>query len=69
MNKRTVKKSDQALQKPLPATQVIPRPIEGEIKKVEELPSVEWGDRINSGKNIARAGKDRGFVPGAMPSK
>jgi hypothetical protein len=34
-------------------------------KKVEELPSVEWGERLNSGKAIARGGKKTGFVPGA----
>ena len=34
-------------------------------KKVEELPSVEWGERLNSGKTIARGGKTTGHVPGA----
>lgn len=34
-------------------------------KKVEELPSVEWGERLNSGKAIARGGKTTGHVPGA----
>ena len=47
----------------------IPKPVDGEQKPVDELPTVEWGDRINSGKSIARGGKDSGFVPGAMPSK
>jgi hypothetical protein len=34
-------------------------------KRVEELPTVEWGERLHSGKVIARGGKDKGFVPGA----
>jgi hypothetical protein len=37
-------------------------------KKVEELPSVEWGERLGSGKAIARGGKKAGFVPGASPA-
>jgi len=37
-------------------------------KRVEELPSVEWGERLNSGKTIARGGKESGFVPGATPT-
>ncbi len=37
-------------------------------KKLEELPSVEWGERLNSGKAIARGGKTTGHVPGASPA-
>lgn len=40
-----------------------------ENKQLEQLPSVEWGERIDSGKAIARCGKDAGYVPGATPSK
>lgn len=38
-----------------------------DTQELEKLPSVEWGERIDSGKAIARGGKDTGFVPGAMP--
>lgn len=37
--------------------------------EVEQNPSVEWGDRLHSGKTIARGGSDSGYVPGAMPSR
>jgi hypothetical protein len=39
-----------------------------EEKKVEELPSVEWGERLGSGKAIARGGRKAGYVPGASPA-
>jgi len=32
---------------------------------VERDPAVEWGERIATGKDIARGGKKKGFVPGA----
>ncbi|MFT3883632.1 MAG: hypothetical protein QM703_28790 [Gemmatales bacterium] len=50
-------------------TQSVPRQTDADQKHVEELPTVEWGDRIHSGKSIARGGKEDGFVPGAMPAK
>jgi len=50
-------------------TQPAPKQADVEHKQVDELPSVEWGDRINSGKSIARGGKENGFVPGAMPAR
>lgn len=40
-----------------------------ENKELEQLPCVEWGERIDTGKIIARGGKDSGYVPGAFPSK
>lgn len=39
-----------------------------EQKELEKLASVEWGERLASGKAIARAGKETGFVPGATPT-
>jgi hypothetical protein len=32
---------------------------------VEKEPAVEWGERIDTGKTIARGGKEAGHVPGA----
>lgn len=40
-----------------------------ENNQLEQLLNVEWGERIDSGKAIARGGKDAGYVPGATPSK
>lgn len=31
-------------------------------------PAEEWGERLDTGKRIARGGKDRGRVPGANPN-
>lgn len=33
----------------------------------EHEPAVERGERIATGKAIARGGRDSGFVPGAQP--
>lgn len=31
----------------------------------ETTPAQEWGDRVNTGRSIARGGQDSGAVPGA----
>lgn len=38
------------------------------VEKTEQDPAVERGERINSGKQIARSGKEQGKVPGAEKS-
>lgn len=38
-----------------------------EPDSVEDVPAVDRGERIATGKGIARGGKDSGFVPGADP--
>lgn len=35
----------------------------------ENEPAVERGERIATGKAIARGGKSTGFVPGAVPDR
>jgi len=69
MNKKKHKKSKHTAQQRAvpdhPASSLVDR----ELRQVDELPCVEWGDRINSGKNIARGGKSDGYVPGAMPAR
>ncbi len=44
-------------------------PSPSETEKTERDPAVERGERLQSGKDIARGGKERGPVPGASPSK
>jgi hypothetical protein len=40
--------------------------VEGkDIEEVARDPSIERGERLDSGKTIARGGKDDGHVPGA----
>jgi hypothetical protein len=34
-------------------------------KELEKNPAVEWGERLDSSKAIARGGRSSGFVPGA----
>ncbi len=69
MKKPKPQKRSQCHNKQAMPKQSVPKQIDVEQKQVEDLPSVEWGDRLNSGKTIARGGKDDGFVPGAMPAK
>lgn len=69
MKKPSIKKQIPPHQKATTPTQTVPKQADPAQKKVEEMPAVEWGDRINSGKSIARGGKQDGFVPGAMPAK
>lgn len=38
-------------------------------KKPETTPAEEHGERIDTGKAIARGGKDEGRVPGAQPDE
>lgn len=66
LKKKTKTKADESL----PPVQ----PVEKSEKKeksseVENLPSVEWGERLASGKAIARGGKEVGHVPGASPAR
>ncbi|WP_010586122.1 hypothetical protein [Schlesneria paludicola] len=42
---------------------------EQERKTPENEPAVERGERIATGKAIARGGKSKGFVPGAVPDR
>ena len=43
--------------------------VEGkDIEEVEEDASIERGERLDSGKTIARGGKETGPVPGASES-
>jgi hypothetical protein len=35
--------------------------------EVEQQPAVERGERLDSGKTIARGSRSHGFVPGASP--
>lgn len=39
------------------------------VQKPETTPVEEWGERLDTGKAIARGGKNEGAVPGAEPSK
>ena len=41
----------------------------GNAQPVETTPAEERGERLATGKTIARGGKTTGHVPGAMPSK
>lgn len=41
----------------------------GKTQVPETTPSEERGERLATGKTIARGGKTTGDVPGAMPSK
>jgi hypothetical protein len=34
----------------------------------ETTPAQEWGERLETGKLIARGGKEEGHVPGAEPA-
>jgi hypothetical protein len=68
MNKPRTKKQIRHDQKPVTSTQPVLKQTDVEQKQIDELPSVQWGDRIHSGKSIARGGKEGGFVPGAMPA-
>lgn len=38
------------------------------VQKSDTSPAQERGERIETGKTIARGGKTSGHVPGAMPS-
>lgn len=38
---------------------------DAEVEQMEKDPAVERGERIQTGKQIARSGKDQGRVPGA----
>ena len=69
MNKKKHKKTKHSSQQALTPNHSASGFVDRDQRQVEELPSVEWGDRINSGKNIARGGKSDGFVPGAMPAR
>ncbi len=40
-----------------------------DYEEVQKQPSIEWGERIDTGKIIARGGKSAGYVPGATPSR
>ena len=42
---------------------------ENERKSPENDPAIERGERIATGKSIARGGKANGFVPGAAPDQ
>ncbi len=39
------------------------------VEKTEQDPAVERGERLQSGKEIARSGKTTGAVPGAEEDK
>lgn len=69
MKKPKAHKQNHPRSKQTTPTHSVPKQADVEQKHIDELPSVEWGDRINSGKSIARGGKDDGFVPGAMPAR
>lgn len=45
-----------------------PAPVPG-VKPPETTPAEERGERLDSGKAIARGGKTEGPVPGAEPSR
>ena len=40
-------------------------PHAAEQKKQETTPAEEWGDRVETSRDIARGGQDHGDVPGA----
>jgi hypothetical protein len=40
-----------------------------QIHEPETTPAQEWGERLDTGKLIARGGKEEGPVPGAEPSE
>lgn len=42
---------------------------EKDKKAPEKRPDAEWGERIQTGKDIARGGKTNGPVPGATEEK
>lgn len=44
-------------------------PPRGKAQTPETTPAEERGERLETGKAIARGGKTTGHVPGAMPSK
>lgn len=59
-------------QKPVPKDEQNPprhsRPTGATVQKPEMTPAQERGERIDTGKTIARGGKTTGDVPGATPS-
>lgn len=59
-------------QKPVPEEAQKPphgsRPAGTTAQKPETTPAQERGERIDTGKTIARGGKTTGHVPGATPS-
>lgn len=61
-----------APQKPVPEDAQDPprdsRPAGATVQKSETTPAQERGERIDTGKTIARGGKTTGHVPGATPS-
>lgn len=53
-----------------PATASVPKPHRSKHRRVvkqdvETTPAQEWGERVATGKAIARGGKTTGHVPGA----
>lgn len=60
-------------EKPVPAEEqkgkISSTPPRAQEQTPETTPSEERGERIDTGKTIARGGKTSGEVPGAMPSK
>lgn len=53
---------DQKQPDPRPAT-------ERGAREPETTNAQEWAERVDTGKTIARGGKNEGHVPGAEPSK
>ena len=45
-----------------------PAPSGGHTDQQETKPAEEWGERIDTGKRIARGGKEHGHVPGSDES-
>ena len=46
---------------------ITPETQQDERQSPEQEPAIERGERIATGKAIARGGRDSGFVPGAQP--
>jgi hypothetical protein len=45
------------------------KPSGGKVDETETTPAQERGERLDTGKAIARGGKEHGHVPGADESK
>jgi hypothetical protein len=58
---RQTKQTKSKRSKLTPESETIDDPIEQEA-------AVEWGERIHTGKVIARSGRETGFVAGASPA-
>ena len=69
MKKKVPKETDQATNDSNMGKPSRRKPKRVTQQEVETTPAQEWGERIATGKTIARGGKTTGDVPGATEQK